>query len=354
MCCSKKKDTHGYTLRLVRNTIPDNFFITNKGRSLVQKFTGRNSYKVVSVERTDRFENVYCCQTSTHSFALEHFILTGNCFACGEVHTLPEMISYCFGHNDTIGTWGWQWLLRNFATVSVEERKDVELDFGRNTSSRSDSIRDMVDSHVSEEELDNYRWYHPYWKKRGITDERIIELFDLGYDKETDCITMPVRNSKGTTVFVARRSVKTKYFNYPKDVSKPLYGLYEYIITCQRLIDEQRSKRSGKSYLLERLNEVFICESMIDALLLWQSGYFAFALNGLGSASQIEELKNLSIRKYILCTDNDKAGEKARAVLREALKHKLLSEIRFPSGIKDVGECARVEIDNILQWDVLI
>lgn len=282
-----------------------------------------------------------------------------HCFACGEVHTLPELISYCFGKDGVIGVWGWQWLIRNFATIAVEERKDIELDFGRNTSNCSDNIRDMANSYVSEEELDTYRYYHPYWRQRGIEDEHIIELFDLGYDKETDCITMPVRDSKGTTVFVARRSVKTKYFNYPKDVSKPLYGLYEYNLEREKLghMYMVSSRGCGKTYMMSQIQarflNVFICESMIDALLLWQSGYFAFALNGLGSSSQIRELKELPIRKYILCTDNDSAGEKARAMLKEALQNKLLTEIRFPQNRKDVGECTRDEIDNILQWEVI-
>lgn len=284
-----------------------------------------------------------------------------HCFACGETHSLQEVITHCFGHyGDLLGKFGWTWLLKNFAVTSVEERKKIELDFGSrdNRKNSTHSVCDdnsVSDNLVTEEELDKYRYYHPYWEKRGISDDSVIELFDLGYDKDTKCITMPVRNSKGQCVFIARRSVKTKYFNYPKDVSKPLYGLYEYIITCQRLIDEQRSKRSGKSYLLERLNEVFICESMIDALLLWQSGYFAFALNGLGSASQIDELKKLPIRKYILCTDNDKAGSRARSVLRKALsKKKIITEIQFPEDRKDVGECTRDEIDNILQWEVIV
>ena len=370
-CVVVKKDTHGYTLRLVRNTIPDNFFITNKGRSSVQKFTGRNSYKVISVERTDRFENVYCCQTSTHSFALEHFILTGNCFACGEVHTLPEVISYCFGHTDDIlGKFGWQWLLKNFATISIEERKDVDLDFERHIdnciSNNSDSMASSSDcssgrettSYISEEELDRYRYYHPYWQKRGIRDERIIELFDLGYDSATNCITMPIRDTKGSVCFVARRSVKTKWFNYPQGVHKPIYGLYEYNRQREKLAYMYVGRGNGKSQaiaqIMERLLTVFICESMIDALLLWQSGFFAFALNGLGSESQIEELKKLPIRSYILCTDNDEAGEKARRELRKKLGDvKLITEIDFPNGIKDVGECTEEQINNILDWEVM-
>ena len=301
---------------------------------------------------------------------------TFHCFACGETHSLPEVISYCFGHTeDMLGKWGWNWLLRNFATISVEERKDVELDLER-SNSVSVSVINSINSNghsviadnlgendkgvVSEEELDEYRYYHPYWTKRGIVDERIISLFDLGYDKQTDCITMPVRDAKGHTLFVARRSVKTKFFNYPKDVDKPLYGLYEYNLERSKLDHTFMcvGRGCGKTHMIEQIAKrflnVFICESMIDALLLWQAGYFAFALNGLGSSKQIEDLKRLPIRQYILCTDNDKAGQNARKVLRDALQDNfLLTEIKFPSDRKDVGECMPEEIENILQWEVL-
>ena len=39
-----------------------------------------------------------------------------HCFACGETHSLQEIISYCFGWDDILGTKGWEWLLKNFAT----------------------------------------------------------------------------------------------------------------------------------------------------------------------------------------------------------------------------------------------
>ena len=156
-----------------------------------------------------------------------------HCFACQEVHTLPEVVTYCFGHyEDALGKFGWNWLLKNFAVIEKEERQDVQLDLRRNVNISHhdvDNIKSATNNifYISEEELDSYRYYHPYWKKRGITDDNIIELFDLGYDKQTQCITFPVRDIYGHTLFVARRSVHTKYFNYPQGVEKPLYGLYE-------------------------------------------------------------------------------------------------------------------------------
>lgn len=290
---------------------------------------------------------------------------TFHCLACGETHSLDEMISHCFGHYEMFDRFGWNWLLKNFASISVEERKNVDIDFGRravastnsnihNTAvnSVSDDKADGQDKKfVSEEELDRYRYVHPYWAKRGVTSERILEIFDLGYDAESETITFPVRDADGNTLFVARRSVHTKYFNYPAGAEKPIYGLYEYKMAWKQAVESRGGRSNGKTYTMQKLSEVFICESMIDALLLWQAGFYAFALNGLGSASQLEVLRELPVRKYILCTDNDKAGEDARKVLRTALKSKIITEIRFPSNRKDVGECSSEEIKNIKDWE---
>lgn len=264
-----------------------------------------------------------------------------HCFACNAVHTLPELISHCFGHEEDIfGKEGWKWLIKNFATLEVEERKDVELDFSRNVNThtlhsniRNTNTDNDNDRYVSELELDSYRYYHPYWKKRGVVDEEIIELFDLGYDKNTDCITFPVRDDKGNCLFIARRNVKTKWFNYPKDVEKPLYGLYE--------LNQSDS-----------VTEIFVCESMIDCILLWQAGFYAVALNGTGNELQFKQLRALPMRKLILATDNDKAGYRARERIRQCVKGKLFTEIRFPEGIKDIGECTSEQIEHIKEFEV--
>lgn len=269
-----------------------------------------------------------------------------HCFACNEVHSLPEVISFCFGHTDDIlGKFGWNWLLKNFAIMEQEERKDVELDYIRNFSGKyNKSLTDEVSNKeqsgvnkafdrsnkdfVTEEELDRYRYYHPYWKKRGIVNEDIIELFDLGYDKDTDCITFPVRDVNGNCLFVARRSVKTKFFSYPKGVEKPLYGLYEL-------------------YQLEKFpDEIYICESMLDALIIWCYNKYAVALNGLGNELSIAQIKKLPCRKVILATDKDDAGKKARIRLRKELNNKIITELdyrTYPDHAKDMNDMTREE-----------
>ncbi|MBR4377282.1 MAG: toprim domain-containing protein [Bacilli bacterium] len=249
---------------------------------------------------------------------------TSHCFACQWTGSITEMISNCFGYDD-FGIFGSKWLIKNFLTLEVEKRNDIQLDFSRN--SRIDS---NTNTYVRPEELDKYRCYppHPYWAKRGITDERIIELFDLGYDKETDCITFPVRDIKGNCLFIARRSVRTKYFHYPSGVEKPLYGIYEL-------------------YQLNNMpKELIICESMLDALTCWQYGKYAVALNGLGNELSIAQIKKLPCRKVILATDKDDAGKKARIRLRKELNNKIVTELNYktyPDHAKDMNDMTREE-----------
>ena len=71
-----------------------------------------------------------------------------HCFTCHEVHSLPEVISHCFGHyDDILGKFGKKWLLKNFSHLETEERPDIELDMERHPVKAEPK-------YVSEEELD--------------------------------------------------------------------------------------------------------------------------------------------------------------------------------------------------------
>lgn len=247
---------------------------------------------------------------------------TFHCFACGETHSLQEVISHCFGKdNDIIGVFGWEWILKNFLTVGIESRKKIELDLSRKAPTNSTQ-------YISESELDTYRVYHPYMWKRKMTPE-VVDIFDIGYDAETQSITFPVREESGKCLFVARRSVNTKFFNYPAGVEKPVYGLYEL--------------RQLETYP----DEVIICESMIDAITCWVYGKYAVALNGLGNELQFRQLRAMPCRKFILGTDNDTAGKSARKRLRNYIRDKLITEYILPDGKKDINDLSQEEFNTL-------
>lgn len=250
---------------------------------------------------------------------------TFHCFACDEIHTLPEVISYCFGYDGD--SFGKRWL-----NTHIQD-KAIATGFRQY---KEKTKTEEPDNFVSEKELDSYRYTHPYWAKRGITENWVIELFDLGYDREKQMITFPVRDIQGRCEFVAKRSVKTKFFQYPSGVSKPLYGLYE----LQLALD------CG-----EDVGKFYVCESMIDCILLWQSGYYAVALNGLGNERQFQQLKNINCNTMVLATDNDTAGRDARERIRNKVRDKWICEIQFPKGIKDVGECSKEQLEHIEDWE---
>lgn len=240
-----------------------------------------------------------------------------HCFTCGYSVTMSEMISNVFGYND-YGVFGKSWLKKNFTEVAVEERKDIDIDLSRKELKRE------YYSYVPESVLDQYRYIHPYMYKRGLNDDTII-TYDIGYDKETDCITFPVRDRYGNCLFVARRSVHEKYFNYPVGQQKPLYGIYE---------------------MENSTSSVFVCESIFNALSLHQIGYEALALNGTGSKDQIELLRRLPVRSIVLCLDNDDAGIKGMSKIANAIRNdKLLYTVTY----KDKRDINDLLLDNELE-----
>ena len=292
------------------------------------------------------------------SFGVNGNLNKCHCFTCGWSGTIEEMISELYGYQDE-GKFGKRWLIKRFNTVEIETRPNIMEGFngrkinlsrgiykGIGTTSKGKSgemgkagqgneyekNRDLEEGDktvITEEELDKYRYIHPYMYERKM-DDRVIEIFDVGYDKETECITFPIRDKNGNCLFIARRSVNTKFFSYPQGAEKPLYGLYEL-------------------YQLDEFpKEIYICESMIDAITIWtHCDKYAVALHGLGNDLQFSQLNNMPNRTFILATDNDSAGTKARIRLKKYISNKLIKEVIFPHDRKDINECTFDELENI-------
>lgn len=236
------------------------------------------------------------------------------CFSCKTTASLPEVVSHCFGKHDG-GVFGRNWIMEHF--VSIEENSR-----GGFFTVPTREITKQEHEYVPEEELESYRFVHPYLYKRGMTDE-LIEMFDLGYDRQKRMVTFPIKDTNGKVLFVAKRSVDTKFFALPKDLEKPLCYLYE-----------------AKKYFPDS-KELYICESLFNALTMVK--YLKMpcvALLGTGTKHQIDKLKYLGYRRYILCLDNDKAGILGAKKLASALKtFALIDYMISPKGmdINDIG-----------------
>ena len=226
------------------------------------------------------------------------------CFGCKETHSLADVVSHCLQVN------GRSWLLENFDGSTIEER-NVKF----NINSREQQKVKYVDKEI----LKAYRFTHPYMFERKLNLDT-IRKFDIGYDKEHDCITFPNKDEFGNILFIATRNVNNKYFHYPEGVDKPVYGLYEIY----------RERRKGVE-----INEVYVCESMLDSLAIWSYGKYAIALNGTGSSHQYELIKKSDLRYLILATDNDDAGKKAREKFRKNVTNKIIKEVDY----EGYGDC---------------
>lgn len=264
------------------------------------------------------------------SFGINGEIDKCHCFSCGWAGTIEEMISELYGYQDE-GKFGKRWLIKRFNTVEIETRPNIMEGFnGRNNITirnnndihrfkqhiQSNKSSEQYSGEITEEELDKYRYIHPYLYQRGLTDE-IIERFDIGYDRERKEITFPVRDIEGRCVFVAGRSVERKFFRLPKGIDKPIYCADKF--------------RAGT------YRTAYITESFLNCLTCWKYNKPAMAMIGTGNQKQYEILNKLPIREYILAFDPDEAGRKATERFRKNVHGKIIKELVYTDN-RDIND----------------
>lgn len=260
------------------------------------------------------------------SFGINGEIDKCHCFSCSWSGTIEEMISELYGYQDD-GKFGKRWLIKRFNTVEIETRPNIMERFNgriikndifgsRCSSNIHNRISNNQDTFISDEELDKYRYIHPYLYQRGLTDE-IIERFDIGYDREQAEITFPVADLSGTVRFIARRSVKSKFFRLPKNLDKPVYLGYKFV--------------TGKYKV------AYIVESFLNCLTCWKYGKPAMALIGTGNENQYEILNKLPVRTYILAFDPDEAGRKATERFKKHVHGKIIKELVYTDN-RDIND----------------
>lgn len=270
------------------------------------------------------------------SFGVNGEIDKCHCFACGWAGTIEEMISELYGYQDE-GKFGKRWLIKRFNTVEIETRPNIMEGFnGRITSTitnihgndtikhtsgvrehlQGDNESEQYTGEITEEELDSYRYIHPYLYERGLTDE-IIERFDIGYDRERKEITFPVRDIEGRCVFVAGRSTERKFFRLPQGHNKPLYQGYRFVDGSYKIC--------------------YVTESFLNCLTCWKYNKPAIAMIGTGNKKQYEILNKLPVREYILAFDPDEAGRKAAERFRKNVHGKIIKELVYTDN-RDIND----------------
>ncbi len=239
----------------------------------------------------------------------------GHCFACGWSGGIEDVICKTLGFTDGEAK---QWLNANFGVVDLWERQKVEKKEKLVPERRVRNTDILEYPGFTEEELNSYAYIHNYMYERGL-DDYVIQKCDIGYDKNAQAITFPIYTLQGKPAFIARRSVNTKFFNYPSGTQKPLYLGEKVDAGC---------------------DELWVCESCLDALIVVKNKLPAVALMGLGSKNQIQDLISLRCKSYILALDNDDAGKGAMDNLYRQLKNVgVVKKVILPDGKKDINDC---------------
>lgn len=239
----------------------------------------------------------------------------GHCFACGWSGNISDVVSKVLGMSTFEAD---DWVRSNFGVTDLWERKNKPERENLLPVSRRQTAEKVEYPGFTTNDLIRLNKVHPYMYERGL-DDKTIKKFKIGYDEKIQAITFPVYTLDGDPAFIAYRSVNTKFFHYPKGVLKPLY------------MGERVIKNSDC---------LWVCESCLDALIVAKNGFQAVAMMGLGSRNQIDDLKKLHCKTYILALDNDRAGQEAEDSLYEELKYcGIIEKAIIPPGMKDINDC---------------
>lgn len=240
-----------------------------------------------------------------------------HCFSCGFKATFPQFVGYCFDEDEEFGN---RWLLDNCDVSFISQT--LKLPKIEITSSKP------IIHYMDENELQKYSYYHNYMWKRKLSKD-IVDLFDVGYDKDSDMLVFPVRDENANLLWVTKRSVKTKRFEIPENVDKPVYLLY---------------------YLKQHnIDTCIVTEAQIDALTSWSFGVPCVATMGPPSKLQMSKLNKSGIRTFITMFDNDLAGKQFEIIFNNLIrKDVFVYNIKIPNPYKDINDLDKDTFSKIL------
>lgn len=236
------------------------------------------------------------------------------CFGCKVSGHISSILTRLFGEKRLAEIW----VEKHYGNLKglVEEKREARR------------IEVKTPEQVKEEkqvfQLPEEAYYEEtsYYEKRGIPDE-LVQRFKLGYlDSSDDAkkkVYIPVFDSEGDVVFYMTRNLHNKQFYLPKGAKKVLWGANEI--------------KGG---------ELCVCESVFNSLTLYKFGRQAVACFGTGDDLVYEQLLALPVRSFVLCLDNDEAGQNGTKKMKEVLLRagRLVSTVFIDEPKKDLNDYA--------------
>lgn len=202
-----------------------------------------------------------------------------------------------------------------------------------------------------------------YLKKRNITKKQVIEnkIKNLPYDKKEQSniikkllINYNEENLIKSGIVIKNEKYNNLYlFHYRHRLIIPYFNLDGYTINSiqGRTIDEDIKPKylfnkyaSNSIYNINKLGniqDVIICEGVIDALSLERLGYVSIALSGTSKINILENYNILNKYNIYSFSDNDRAGNK---LIKDIYKYSnyrgsfLINSFTYDKNIKDINE----------------
>lgn len=233
----------------------------------------------------------------------------GNCFACGERMNLHKLVSTVLTITPENAD---EWLAQSGYTSQTNRLYETLSSF------KQDKEKIVIpDSQYT-------KGYINYMQQRGISPE-VAQAFDLGYTHNS--MVIPIKDRHGVTRMHIHRFIEPingrKFHNTSgADKDELLHGRWELL---------QYPSMLKRKYL-------FIVESSIDMILMWQHGYATVAtMQAIPTMKQLDQINKLPFENIVVATDNDTAGENAVARYLE-LTDKNIYRLRYQGDEKDIGD----------------
>ena len=305
-----------YFLTLGRSTLDEEFFLIEQHRQRwleSNKVTERRGWVVESVERTGEMEEVFCASVpESHQFALDGFVMVGNCFSCkqgGSIETLVMHVRKIDFEEaqEFIDVLGQGFKPQSIRVVVKAKRANL----GRQ--------KFHMPSEIFYEPLKD--WVKParkYAEGRGITQAE-VEEYRLGYTVEGQIgcrIVIPWIDTNGQFGGYSARTFVNEEPKYktPKETDNADFGILvgEHLWHSRKLIVTTEGALNG--YAVRRLYP----NTNIGAM-------------GGSEINPFHVIKLATFKHVVCLTDPDEAGDKAANQLRRQLTgYTKFTRVRLP------------------------